>query len=390
MIDTIKKVKCTGCNACSNICPEQCISMVADKDGFWYPKVDYTACTKCGLCIKTCPALNGVKTSNIENPNLYAAWSNDKDIVRNSSSGGLFSELAKWVLAANGYVVGAAFTKDHLVAHYMIDNIKDIGILQQSKYLQSDIGDMYTKVKQKLNQGSRVLFCGTSCQVGGLLNFLKKDYANLIAVDFICGGVNSPKAYLSYLDMLKEKYKSDITKISFRDKDIDWISFNSRVEFKDKQIYKDVYTSDIFMNGFIKYKLFTRPCCFECDYRTLPRVADITLGDFWGIDKVDAAFENKEGTSLIMINSKKGRGLFDSIKENIFHKQCTIDDALPGNPCIFHPTERIGNSKKFFRLLQNNSFEASYNKCSNPTISYKANKLRLKITSKAKRMLKIK
>ena len=186
MIEVIKKTDCTGCSACFNICPQNCIEMVSDDFGFWYPKVDKNKCTECGLCVKTCPLLTKPKdTGNWKDPKVYAAWSLNEQIRLNSTSGGVFSELATKIISDGGIVVGAVYNQNHLVEHYLTENIDEITKLRQSKYIQSDIKDIYRKIQEKLNENRKVAFCGSPCQVIGLKSFLKKKYEGLTTFDFV-------------------------------------------------------------------------------------------------------------------------------------------------------------------------------------------------------------
>ena len=363
MIDKIKKELCTGCNACYNVCPENCIKMVAGDTGFRYPKVDYDKCTKCRECLKTCPSLN---KSSLEykwkNPKVYAAWSLDEDIRIHSTSGGVFSELAREVILGEGIVVGAKYNEQHFVEHDMADSLDDIKKLRQSKYVQSDIGDIFKRIEEKLSNEKLVAFCGSPCQVTGLLNYLKGPYDNLVTFDFVCRGTNSPKAYTKYMEMLEKKYNSQIEKVWFKNKKYGWNRFSTRIDFKNGKTYvKDRY-NDLYMRGYIEENLYMRPCCFGCKYKEFPRVADITLADFWGVGVNDPELDSDKGTSLIMINSDKGDTLFNRIEDRIYRKESTMEMALTGNGAIIRSAISNPNSDKFLRLLDEESFDVSFKK----------------------------
>lgn len=363
MIDKIKKELCTGCDACYNVCPEDCVEMVVDNMGFRYPKVDYSKCTKCGDCTKTCPSLNKPfldKKWNI--PKVFAAWSLDEEIRLKSTSGGVFSELAKKVLEDGGIAVGARYNKQNLVEHHIIEDVGGLVQLRQSKYLQSDIGDILKKVEEKLLKDKKVVFCGSPCQVAGLLNYLKKPYDNLITFDFICRGANSPKAYMKYLEMIEEKYKSKIKRVWFKNKTHGWNRFSTRIDLENERTYMKDRHSDLYMRGYIEENLYMRPCCFECKYKTFPRVSDITLGDFWGVGSSDPALDPDKGTSLIMINSHTGENLFSSINKNIFSKESKLEAALPWNGCILRSVVKNPISEEFLTMLDNHPFDVCFNK----------------------------
>ena len=221
MIEITEKSNCCGCTACANKCPRNAIKMVEDDKGFLYPYIDRKKCINCGLCDKVCPIINKRKTENY--PKAYAAINKDEKIRLNSSSGGIFSALANYILEEQGIIFGAAFSDDFLVKHIMIDNKDDLYKLRTSKYLQSSLGDIYKEVEKKLNEGKKVLFTGTSCQINGLYGYLNKIYENLYTQDIICHGVPSPKVWKNYLKYRQEKDLESPTKINFREKTIGWI-----------------------------------------------------------------------------------------------------------------------------------------------------------------------
>lgn len=363
MIDKIKKELCTGCNACFNVCPQNCIDMIDDGTGFRYPKINYDKCTSCKLCIRTCPSLQTPdKSDKWENPRIFAAWSLDAKIRLNSTSGGIFTELAKANLVSEGLVVGARYNQNHLVEHYMIDNIDALNKLRQSKYVQSDIGDIFKKIEKKLTENQIVSFCGTPCQVAGLINYLKKPYENLITFDFICLGINSPKAYLKYLAMLEKRYKSKVERVWFKNKTYGWNRFSTRIDFENgKKYLRDRY-KDLYMRGYIEENLYMRSCCVECKYKSFPRISDITLADFWGVGTINHKLDSDKGTSLVMINSEKGMNLFNSINDNIFCEESTLEAALPGNKAIFKSAIKNENSEQFLKMLDQHTFDESFKK----------------------------
>ena len=362
-IEIIDKNSCTGCGACANVCPYGCISMQSGEYGFYSPIVSKENCVECGLCEKRCPILSGgIKNSNSELPQVFAAWSLDNDIRLCSTSGGVFSEFAKYVLSVGGSVVGARYTKDHLVEHCIIDDVADLEKIRQSKYIQSFTGNIFKEIKKNLDKGSVVAFCGSPCQVAGLLSFLHDNPENLITLDFICHGMNSPMAYTSYLDMLAKKYKSRVKRVWFKNKTYGWNRFSTRIDFENGEQYLQDRNSDLFMRGYIEQNLYMRSCCFDCHYKKFPRVADITLGDFWGVADYKPSLDQDLGTSLIMLNSAKSEQLFENIKDNIYSEKCSIDVALPGNACIFENAVRNPKSDKFMTLLKRYPFDKSFRK----------------------------
>lgn len=359
MIDKLEEAQCTGCSACISICPRECISMHEHEiDGFLYPKIDETHCIKCDLCEKVCPSINEVIMKNKDMPIIKAAWSLNEEIRMNSTSGGIFSEFALNILNKNGYIVGARYNEEFLVEHYIGHTLEDIKVLRQSKYAQSDKKDIFKKVKNLLDDNQTVLFVGTPCEVAGLYRFLGVEYDRLITADFICLGVNSPKVYKRFLNMLEEKYHSNITKVWFKNKTFGWNCFSTKVEFANGECYlKDRYT-DYFMRGYIgKNRFYTRLSCTNCQYKSMPHIADLTLADFWGIGNKDKSLDENKGTSLVMINSKKGLNLFQSIQMNVFSTDCTLADVVEGNSALFNSIKLDSRRSSFFRDLNKIRFD---------------------------------
>lgn len=354
MIDKVKDIDCTGCFACYNVCPTNCISMERDVEGFVYPRIDKSLCIECNLCEEICPSVYPVDSSSkYMNPEVYAAWSTNEEIRLDSTSGGIFSELALKILRSGGYVCGAKYNSNHMVEHCIINDEKDLYKIRQSKYVQSDIWSIFNSIKNLLIQGKFVLFCGTPCECAGLLNLLGKEYENLIIIDFICRGSNSPEIYRRFLDKLKEQYESNISRVWFKNKTYGWNRFSTKIEFENGKYYLEDRFSDLYIRGYIEANLYMRLCCSECKYKTFPRVSDLTLGDFWGIKLSDISKDIEKGTSLIMVNSVKGEELFDSIKSNIFFKKKSMEDALRRNMCITTSAKQNPRKEEFISSLDN-------------------------------------
>ncbi len=359
MINIINKVDCCGCNACGDICGKHAISFVTDNEGFWYPEVNKELCVDCGLCDKVCPIQN--KASHVERyaePNVFAAYTKDEAIRQDSTSGGIHSMLALKMYEKDAYVGGAVYNPDHTCSQIVDDNPKRLSEIRSSKYLQSNAEGVYKEIRSLLKEGKNVFFCGCPCQIHALYNFLGKEYENLLTCDFICRGVNSPKVFLKYMEMLERQYGAKATKIKFKNKKWGWHNFSMRVNFENgKEYCKDRY-HDLFFIGYLQAGNFTRPSCYECHFKGFPQKADITLADFWGIEKIDKTMDQDRGTSLVMVNSDKGQALFDSIKDKIDWRQFTMDDARAGNPAMDGSLSSAKpNREAFFNDLDNMPFE---------------------------------
>lgn len=359
MINIQNKVDCCGCNACGDICGKHAISFVTDNEGFWYPKVNKELCVDCGLCDKVCPIQN--KADFVERyaePNVFAAYTKDEAIRLDSTSGGIHSMLAMKMYEKDAYVGGAVYNQDHTCSQIVDNNPERLPEIRSSKYLQSNAEGVYKEIRGLLKEGKNVFFCGCPCQIHALYNFLGKEYESLVTCDFICRGVNSPKVFLKYMDMLERQFGSKATEIKFKNKKWGWHNFSLRVNFENgKEYCKDRY-HDLFFIGYLQAGNFTRPSCYECHFKGFPQKADITLADFWGIENIDKSMDQDKGTSLVIVNSEKGQVLFDSIKEQIEWRQFTMDDARAGNPAMDGSLSSAKpNREAFFNDLDKLPFE---------------------------------
>lgn len=332
MIEIENKTDCCGCQACGDICHAEAISFHPDHEGFWYPEVDRNKCTDCHLCEKICPVLNidALKHHNKSAPKVFGGYNKDIVIRFDSTSGGVFSLLAQAMYKQKGYVSGAIYTDDFKVVNFISDDKKDLRRLRSSKYVQSNAEGLYKRIKSLLESGEKVLACGSPCQMAALRSFLRKDYDNLIIVDFLCRATNSPKVFEKYKESLEARYGSKIVAIKDKNKDHGWHSLARKVTFENGQVYYGEGHEDDYRRGY-HANVFERPSCYECKFKGIPRISDITLGDFWGIGSVDPSLEQNLGTSLVMINSEKGEKYFDIIRDKLVMKEFSLDDIVPGN-----------------------------------------------------------
>lgn len=360
-VDRLTKPECSGCNACGDICPTKAITFKTDIEGFWYPKVDAEKCINCELCTKICPDINiaKLKKNDFKEPkyaiaaisrNMYERW--------NSTSGGAFSAFAHYIYELGGGVGGAVYTDDFHVVNYISDNEDDIERLRSSKYLESYAEGYYSRVKEYLEKGKKVLVCGTPCQMAAMRSFLRKDYENLIIVDFICRGVNSPKVYRKYLDSLESFHGSKIVRIKAKSKELGWRNLTRKVTFADGQVYNGVLMEDDFRRGY-HTNVYCRPSCYECVFKDFPRISDVTIGDFWGIENYAPNLDNNAGTSLILLNSAKGEKFFNVVKDRFEYVELPLNAAFEGNKALFTNIEppKI-NRAEFFENLDKGSFDA--------------------------------
>lgn len=365
MINIIDKSKCSGCCACVDVCVHKAISLKTDIEGFWYPIVNLDLCTSCGLCNKVCPELHiqELKKNDFPQPFKTIAAIHKKMNVRwDSTSGGVFSALADAMYEQGGYVSGAIYNEDFSVRNYISNNPEDLSYLRSSKYLQSKAEGLYSEIRALLRKGEKVLACGTPCQMAALRSYLNKDYPNLIIVDFICRGVNSPKVYRKYLDSLEDKYGGKVVYVKAKNKELGWRNLTRKVVFDNQKAYYGVKMDDDFRRGY-HTNVFCRPSCYTCQYKGFPRMADITLGDFWGIENVDKSLDNNIGTSLILINSNKGMEYFKVSSSALEWKECSFESILKGNAALTTPISlpKI-NRDDFFNDIDKSTFDSAVNK----------------------------
>lgn len=355
MISIRNKKDCCGCTACYSICPKHCISMQEDEEGFLYPKVDISKCVNCNLCESVCPLIN-YKANDI-NTNIYAVKNKNLDVVSKSASGGMFSVLSDYVILREGVVCGVVYDDHFEVLHDLAYTKAESERFRSSKYVQSDLRNIFVKIKDILSSGKYVLFSGTPCQVAGLKSFLWKGYDNLLTCDIICHSVSSPKIFQNF--MCYAQHKKKIKGINMRWKGYGWNRSTMRIDYDDgsyiagKSYAKLWY--DITFSG-----LVSRPSCYDCKFCNFNRQGDITIGDFWGVEKVYPDFYDKNGVSLVMVNTLKGEKVFQKIQDKInfipSNKECCIQPRLK-TPARINPKR-----DKFWNDYYNQSFGNVVNK----------------------------
>ena len=304
--------------------------MKSDERGFFYPQINHQLCTQCGACDKVCER-RMVKKVEETFPLAYGAYAKDLTLRMESSSGGVFSILAENVLRADGVVIGAAMSKDcYHVEHIIVTNKEQLGMLRGSKYVQSRVNGLYTKVREYLATGRKVLFSGTPCQVDGLKAYLNKEYDNLLCVDIICHGVPSELIWQKYCREIETSTGKKITAINFRHKKYSWERLRSSINSDNNNNIYSAKSQDPYLRLFLQnYGL--RPSCYYCQHKGLNRNSDITLADFWGIGKIIPSFSDGKGVSLILCQSRKGEDAISSISDKLVIKDTNAAKAIDGN-----------------------------------------------------------
>lgn len=339
-----KEEHCTGCSACMNKCPKQCIEMKEDEIGHLHPYIDDSRCIECGLCRKVCPE----NTRPVGEPirKVYAAWSLDDNDRQSSSSGGIASVLTNHIIYQGGKVFGAVSGNHCDVYHKGIDTISETVKFKGSKYVQSTIGYCYKEVKAALESNRKVLFIGTPCQIAGLRNYLGKSYDNLTMVDIICHGVPPIKLVREHLS--KFCNIEDITKVTFRDNE----NYRLSAFRSNKLLYSKPFPKDSYMYGFM-YGLFYRPSCYECRYANNLRVSDITIGDFWGLGKTKPVSYPTKKVSVVIPNTAKGIKMLSECHDYLFLEERDSEEAIAGNTQLQRPSKKHKYYNLFRKIYKN-------------------------------------
>ncbi|WP_044914568.1 Coenzyme F420 hydrogenase/dehydrogenase, beta subunit C-terminal domain [Butyrivibrio sp. WCE2006] len=333
------KKDCCACGACLNVCPKQAISLQEDECGFLYPQIDESKCINCGACKRVCAYQN----TDVKNAPLkcFAAVNKDEEQREKSASGGVFAAIATKVIQDGGIVYGAAFDNEWTLRHIAVDSLEELNKLQGSKYVQSNTGHTFSEVKEKLNEGIKVLYSGTPCQIAGLLSFLGKDYDNLITIDLVCHGVPNNRMFKNYISSLEEKYGAKVTDFAFRDKKLGW-GKNASACINGKKI--KIWESASPYLYYFSNASICRENCYSCKYAGQNRPADLTIGDFWGIEKQhpeylnSSAWNEAKGISLIVANTNKGITELNELNDYLDLQASSFEKAAKGNAQLNHPS----------------------------------------------------
>lgn len=360
-----KKEDCYGCSACANVCPKMAITMCQDEQGFLYPVIDDKMCVDCGLCQKVCQIGNEKKF-------IYPAVSEclgvkNQDFIRQkSSSGGIYTAISDLILLnsekifggghKNGVCAGVIFDNDYKVKHVLAHTQMERDLFRGSKYVQSSIENTYKQIVSELRNNVPVLFTGTPCQVAGLRAYLqgtKTSEELLVTNDVVCHGVPSPGVWKDYVDFLQKKYNSKLTEFTFRNKKVGWRGYNISAGFENGKIVGNEKSTKIFTNLFLK-DIMLRPSCFYCPYAQMGRCSDITIGDFWGIEKAIPDFSDNQGISMVLLNTQRGEKVFDKVCTTLEIEKCSVNKLTQHN--LYTSTQHGEDYDRFWIDYHNGGF----------------------------------
>lgn len=348
---------CCGCRSCENICPKNAITVAPDDKGFLYPAINNNVCVECGLCVKACPVIQQKDSNREFEQKVYAVINNDKQVLKTSASGGAFSLLAEEVLKNNGVVYGCALTKDMRVMHIAVDQVDDLQKLRGSKYVQSDLGDTYAKISGHLKEGRHVLFTGTPCQVDGLNCYLaakNQSAERLLTADLLCHGVPSPGLWADFVQYLEKIYYAKLTDFRFRTKIAGWENSIETATFENGKTLKNTNNIRSFLALFYK-NISLRPMCFSCNYHSFVRPSDITIGDYWGIDKTHPELNDNKGLSVVLVNTQKGYDVFLRVADRAKVLETKAEDAV--QTALQHNAKPKIDNAVFWQEYQEKGFD---------------------------------
>lgn len=356
---TIDVEHCTGCRACEQICPKNCIDMQSDKDGFLYPQIHTDACVNCRLCEKICPIGQDIR-QDLPTPRVFAAYLRDQKRLQKSASGGMFPALAESILRQGGTVYGCAWNADMKAEAIRIDSFKQMERIQGSKYVESDTGHTFSQVKKDLKEGRTVLYTGTPCQIAGLCSFLRdQNTAKLLTADLICHGVPSITFFQDYLRTLHGK---SVVDFQFRDKTTQGWGFQIQYRYQKGGCCRTVRKPDslsAYYHFFLKGMPY-RKSCYTCKYANCTRPGDFTIGDFWGIQNFYPDVPTKQGVSVLLLNSQKAQDYFEKIKESLIFWESDLQKVTASNGQLLSPTRLTAQRDQLLNIWHKSGFKGVY------------------------------
>lgn len=356
MIQITDKGKCTGCFACLNACPKDCIQMKSDTEGFSYPIVDKSICIRCSRCQQACPVLN-IKHVLPIIPEAYACRNLDETVRQLSSSGGMFYSLAVSIICQGGVVFGAHLDERFEVVHSYAEDEEKLKTFRGSKYVQSNLGISYRNAEKFLKQGRTVYFSGTPCQIAGLKVYLGREYENLIYQDLICHGSASPLVWKKYLSWITERESAAVKEINFRSKTNGWTNFTLDIKFDNDRVLREHHNQNLYMRLFLR-DVILRPSCYACCFKGWPRQSDLTLADLWGIEQVSNEIKDDDkGVTLLFTNTEKGLQLLNKVQNQVHIEAIDAEKALQYNPSGLESSIKPSIRGDFFKQIDKINFQ---------------------------------
>ena len=349
---------CTGCNACVDICPKQCISMVPDSMGRLLPHVNQDSCIDCNKCVRTCP-VNTPPSRNYPQ-HCFVGWSNDEETRTNSASGGIAAEIYKYAVNHDMFTGGVEWKRESGASFIPINSLSDIKRVQNSKYVYSNTNGIYKQVKSALDSGKETVFIGLPCQVAALKNYLGKDYEKLVTVDIICHGVAPNEFLMQHISCIESKKKHTANRLYFRDPIYNTETYTFTLYDNQNLLWRrTAYSNDVYQHGFHKSLTFNSNC-YLCQYACPERAGDVTLGDFAGLGKVEKYNYPRHNVSCILCNTDKGHILIESLKASISLMERPLEEALKFESQLQHPSFPHHKRKQFVETFnKTNNFEKS-------------------------------
>lgn len=366
-ISVLNHADCCGCKACGDVCPKSCISFSEDEEGFIYPCIDEEQCISCKKCQRICPELN--QKYNCKRDIALAAYALNQEARNVGSSGGVFGLLAQEIIIKGGKVWGAAFDDELQLHHQCANDIQGLTALYRSKYIQSNTEGIYIQIKKDISEGILTLFSGTPCQCNAVRNIIGES-DELVTVEVICHGVPSQSLFNRLIVNLEKKTHCKIVSFAFRSKSPKALHPQSYTyvcnDEKGRKTINGLHYQFPYYFGFQKY-ITLRPSCYNCKWAKLERTSDITLGDFWGVEKYDSSLNAKDGVSMVIVNTDVGKSLIESItkKKLIFIESLPIKAAIENNGCLSAPTQLKPEREAFFKALKEESLEKVISSLSN-------------------------
>ncbi len=359
MISIKNKEDCCGCSACVQACPKKCIEMIEDNEGFLYPQVGASLCIDCGVCEKVCP----IKNQKIEQSfkqTAYVVQNKDLSVLRESTSGGAFSAIACWVLKQGGVVFGAGYDDNLNVLHQYVEDERSLFKFRNSKYVQSKIGTSFLQTKEFLQKGRMVLFSGTSCQIEGLLSYLRKPYENLWTVDVVCHACPSPLMFRKYKEWLNLKCADEIRNIAFRDKHYGY-KYSTMSVFRKEKDYHEGIDTDPYLRAFFRH-LSIRPSCFNCAFKKIYRPTDFTIWDCFDVENFCKEMDNDRGVTKVLCHSSRAQSLILNLRDYLSICEVSPEKIIEGEKELVKPVAPCDERTQFFKDLNEMPVEECFEK----------------------------